>query len=155
MKLIFSLSLLFFYFILLFAQDEEKQVNNKGNNVEEEIWSLEEDYISYFGDAKHNAILSLYHTQFLGWPDSELHPASKERAKKYLEEKHPEQHKVVSQINREGVRILGNIAITHYLLKLSWIDDEGVEQTSESRLTHTWIKEDSQWKIFGGMSNRK
>ncbi len=155
MKLIFSLSLLFFFLTPLFAQDEEIEVNNKGDNVEEEIWSLEEDYISYFGDANHKAILALYHSQFLGWPDPELHPAGKERAKKYLEEKYSEPNQVVSQISREGIRILGNIAITHYLLLLSWIDDEGIEQTRESRLTHTWIKEDSQWKIFGGMSNRK
>ena len=153
MKLI--LYLLLFFFTPLFAQDEEKQVNNKWNNVEEEIWSLEEDYISYFGDANHKAILSLYHSQFLGWPDSELHPADKKRAKIYLEEKYSEPNQVVSQISREGIRILENIAITHYLLTLSWIDDEAIEQTRESRLTHTWIKEDSQWKIFGGMSNRK
>lgn len=153
MKLIFCL--LLFFFTPLFAQDEEKQVNIKWNNLEEEIWSLEEDYISYFGDANHRAILSLYHSQFLGWPNSELHPADKNRAKKYLEEKYFEPNQVVSQINREGIRILENIAITHYLLTLSWIDDEGIEQTRESRLTHTWIKEDSQWKIFGGMSNRK
>jgi len=153
MKLIFCL--LLFFLSPLFAQDEEKQVNNKWNNVEEEIWSLEEDYISYFGDANHRAILSLYHSQFLGWPDSEVHPADKNRAKKYLKEKYSEPNQVVSQISREGIRILENIAITHYLLTLSWIDDEAIEQTRESRLTHTWIKEDSQWKIFGGMSNRK
>ena len=153
MKLI--LYLLLFFFTPLFAQDEEKQVNNKWNNVEEEIWSLEEDYISYFGDANHKAILSLYHSQFLGWPDSELHPADKKRAKIYLEEKYSEPNQVVSQISREGIRILENIAIAHYSLISNWVDKDGIEQKSESRLTHTWIKENSQWKIFGGMSNRK
>ena len=113
MKLIFYLLLLFFFFTPLFAQDEEKQVNIKWNNVEEEIWSLEEDYISYFGDANHRAILSLYHSQFLGWPDSELHPAGKKRAVKFLEENYPEPIQVVFLINREGIRILENIAITH------------------------------------------
>ena len=80
MKLILSLSLLLFFFTTLSAQDEEMRVDMK-DKVEEEIWSLEERYISYFGDANHKAILSLYHSQFLGWPDSELHPAGKERAK--------------------------------------------------------------------------
>jgi ketosteroid isomerase-like protein len=154
MKPTFSLLLLFFFITSLYSQDEEKQ-GSKFNNVEEEIWSLEEEYISYFREANHNAIQSFYHPQFLGWPDSESHPAGKERAMKYLAEKHPESIQVNSQINREGIRILGNIAITHYLLHLSWKDDDGVEQTRESRLTHTWIKEGSSWKILGGMSNRK
>ena len=155
MNLIFSLVLLFFFIIPLSAQDEEKQVNNAWDNVEEEIWSLEEDYISYFSAANHKAILSLYHSQFLGWPDSEMHPAGKKRAEKYLEEKYPEPVQVVLKISREGIRIIGNIAITHYLVISSWVDKDGVEQKSESSITHTWIKEDSQWKIFGGMSNSK
>ena len=140
----------FFAFLILlptplFAQDE----------LEEKIWSLEEDYISYFKEANHQAILSLYHSQVLAWPDSELHPAGKKEAKIYLEENYPEPIEVVFQIHREGIRIIGNVAITHYLLISTWVDEQGVEQKSESRITHTWIKEDSQWKILGGMSNSK
>lgn len=155
MKLILSLSLLFFFITPLSAQDEEKQVNNKWDKVEDEIWSLEEDYISYFREANHQAILSLYHSQFLGWPDSESYPVGKKRAAQFLEENYPEPIQGVFQISREGIRILGNIAITHYSLISSWIDEEGAEQKSESRITHTWIKEDTQWKILGGMSNSK
>ena len=69
-----------------------------------------------------------------------MHPAGKERAKKLLEEKYSEPNQVVSQINREGIRILGNIAITHYLVLFSWINEKGIEQKSETRITHTWIK---------------
>jgi len=155
MKPIISLSLLFFFISSISAQDQERSGNDKWDNVEEEIWSLEEDYISYFGEASHSAILSLYHSQFLGWPDSESHPAGKKRAAKFLEENYPEPIQVVFQISREGIRILRNIAITHYLVISSWVDGDGIEQKSESRITHTWIKEDSQWKIIGGMSNNK
>ena len=155
MKLIISLSLLFFFITPLHAQDEERQDIIKENKVEEEIWSLEEDYISYFGEANHDAILSLYHSQFLGWPDSRNHPVGKMSAEKFLEKNYPEPTQSVFKINREGIRIVNGVVITHYLLIVSWIDDLGVKQTGESRLTHTWIKEDSQWRILGGMSNRK
>ena len=155
MNLILFLVLLFFFITPLSAQDEEKQVNNKWDKVEEEIWFLEEDYISYFKEANHQAILSFYHSQFLGWPDSELHPAGKKRAAKFLEENYPEPIQVVSKISREGIRILENLAITHYLVISFWVDEDGVEQKSETRITHTWIKEDSSWKILGGMSNSK
>jgi len=153
MKLILSMSLMIFLVTQLSAQDEEIK-DSKLSTVEEEIWSLEEEYISYFSKANHAAILSLYHSQFLGWPNSELHPANKERAAIFLEEKYPEPTQLVFKIKREGIRIVEDVVITHYLLNLSWTDDEGVEQTRESRLTHTWIKEDSHWKILGGMSSK-
>jgi hypothetical protein len=154
MKLILSLLLMIFLVTSLSAQVKEIK-DTKLDQVEEEIWSLEEDYISYFGKANHEGILSLYHSQFLGWPDSELHPAGKTRAAEFLLEKYPEPTQSVFKIKREGIRIIEDVVITHYLLILSWIDDEGVEQTRESRLTHTWIKEDSHWRIVGGMSNRQ
>jgi len=153
MKLILSLSLLFLFIAPLPAQDEKRKDYNTGDKVKGEIWSFEEDYISYFREANHKAILSFYHSQFLGWPNSELHPAGKKRAEKFLEENYPEPIQLVFQIKREGIRILGNTAITHYLLISSWVDEEELKQKSESRITHTWIKENSQWKILGGMSN--
>jgi len=155
MNLFFSLSLLFFFITPLSAQDGEKQVNNKWDKAEEEIWSLEEIYMSYFRDANHEAILSIWHPQILAWPDSEPHPAGKKRAVKFLEDNYPDPIEVAFQIKREGIRILGNIAITHYLLISSWIDEDGIEQKSESRITHTWINENSKWRILGGMSNSK
>ncbi len=154
MKLILSLSLMIFLITPLSAQDE-KIKDTKLDKMEEEIWSLEEEYISYFSKADHEAILSLYHSQFLGWPDSELHPAEKTRAAEFLEEKYPEPTQSVFNIKREGIRIVEGVVITHYLLNISWTEDEGVEQTRESRLTHTWIKDDSHWKILGGMSSRQ
>ena len=154
MNLILSLTLFFFFITPLSAQDKEKPDNNKWDNVEEEIWSLEEDYISYFSKANHEAILSLYHSRFLGWPDLRNHPVGKNSAAKFLKENYPEPTQSVFKIKREGIRVVNDVVITHYLLKISWVDDNGVEQTRESRLTHTWVKEDSHWKIFGGMSNR-
>jgi len=153
-NVIFSLALLFFFITPLSAQDKEEKVNNKWDNVEKEVWSLEEEYISYFGEANHNAILSLYHSQFLGWPEFRNHPVGKNSAAKFLKENYPEPTESLFQIKREGIRVLEDIAITHYLLIYSWLDEKGIEQTRESRLTHTWIKEDSSWKILGGMSNR-
>ena len=152
MKLTLSLSLIIFLITPLSPQNEDKQ-NSTWDKIEDEIWFLEEDYISFFREANHKAILSLYHSQFLGWPDSELHPAGKKRAIKFLEENYPEPTQAVFNIKKEAIRVLEGVVITHYLLILSWINDEGVDQTSETRITHTWIKENSQWKIFGGMSN--
>jgi hypothetical protein len=154
MKLIPYLLFPLFLFSHLSAQNKEEDERIK-REEEEKIWSLEEEYISNFKDANHNAILSFYHSQFLGWPDSELHPVDKEGAVKYLVKEYPDPIQVVFEIKREGIKIVDNIAITHYLLNSSWINDEGVKQTSESRMTHTWIYDGSEWKILGGMSSHK
>jgi hypothetical protein len=102
MKLILSLLFLFFFITPISAHDKERHINGL-DKVEEEIWSLEEDYISYFGEANHKAILSLYHSQFLGWPDSELHPAGKKRAAEFLKEKYPGPVQAVFNIKKEDI----------------------------------------------------
>lgn len=140
--------------IPLSAQDKEIQTDI-WNEAEEEVWALEEDYISYFGEADHEAILSLYHSQFLGWPHSELHPAGKKRAAEFLRENYSGSAKVNFKISREGIKVIGDVVITHYLVFSSWLDENGMEQKSKSRITHTWIKENSQWKILGGMSSQQ
>ena len=155
MNKILYLALLFLIIPSLYAQNEVRQVKNNLDKVEEEIWSLEGDYISYFREAKHKEILSLCHSKGLVWPASELQPIGKEEAIIFLEEKYPTPSKLIFKIIQKGIRVIGNVVITHYLLITSWIDEEGTEQKSESRITHTWIKEDSQWKILGGMSSSK
>ena len=155
MKKILSLILLIFIMNNLSAQDKERLDANYLDEVTEEIWSLEEDYISYFKESNHNAILSFYHSEFLGWPDKESHPSNKKRAIQFLKENYSEPLQVDYQFNREGIKILGDIAITHYLVIFTWIGEDGVEKNSESRITHTWLNTDSHWKILGGMSNRK
>lgn len=154
MKLILYLQFPLFLLMNLYAQDIEKYDRMKLIE-EEKIWSLEESYISHFSQANHEAILSLYHSEFLGWPDSESHPAGKKRAAIFLDENYPEPTQAISQISKEGIMILGNIAITHYLVTFSWLGENKMEQKTQTRITHTWIKEDSEWKILGGMSNRK
>ena len=143
-----------FIFIHLRAQDKEENAKITGPS-EEEIWSLEGKYILYFGTADHEAILSLYHPEFLGWPDSESHPAGKKRAAEFLKEKYPSSNRINFDLEREGIRMFKNIAITHYLVFSTWIDENGIEKKGKTRITHTWIKEGSEWKIIGGMSNRQ
>jgi ketosteroid isomerase-like protein len=148
---------LIFFMVLIFSFYAASSSNNMGNRKQEiakEIWALEEAYISYFSAANHKAILLMYHEQFLGWPDEEKQPAWKKDVVRYLKERYPEPIPVSFKIDRQGITILDDIAINHYLLTLIWKDKEGKEQKSTSRLTHTWIKTKKNWKILGGMSNR-
>ncbi|MFA5339385.1 MAG: DUF4440 domain-containing protein [Candidatus Omnitrophota bacterium] len=52
------------------------------------------------------------------------------------------------KIEREGIRLLGDVALTQYIIHVN----TGVAKTQSSRITHTWAKEDNHWKLLGGMS---
>ena len=149
MKIAISLSLILFFITPLSGQDEER-INNSLEKLEKEIWSLEEDYISYFKEANHKAILSLYHSQFLGWPDSELHPAGKKIAAIFLEEKYPKPTQALFNIKKEAIRVFEDVVITHYLLILSWTNDGGVEQTRVALECHGTR---SRWNKTSTISN--
>jgi len=129
--------------------------NDSQRGPEEEIWALEQTYISLFRNASHQKILSMWHPLFLGWPDEELLPGDKSYGIRYLEREYPEPRPLIFKIERAGIRVVGNTAINHYILHTSWKNAAGKKYTQSTRITHTWIKEGSQWKILGGMSNRQ
>jgi ketosteroid isomerase-like protein len=126
--------------------------NSASNEVEQEIWALEEIYMTAFEEADHEVILDLLHDRFLGWPrESEL-PTEKSESAKFLKENYPEPLELSFEINRAGIRVSGDVAITHYTVMIGRKDGLGAGPTHTVRITHTWIREGSGWRILGGMS---
>lgn len=117
------------------------------DNIEEKtIWILEKTYISNHQNADIEAIIPFWHDEFLGWPDSLPKPADKKAVVEYTKTKIKKPWTWDFKIEPKGIRIMGNIAVNHYILYISG---------TTTRITHTWIKEDNEWKILGGMSNNK
>ena len=61
------------------------------------------------------------------------------------------------EIEPKGIRVHGNVAVTHYLIHTTVknASGTGIAHKRTTRITHTWIRDDSQWKILGGMSSRR
>lgn len=150
--IIIFLTILVSLFLFLYPA---KNKGNKNLELEKEIWALEEAYISYFAAANHEAILSMYHERFLGWPSEEKQPADKKAAVRYLEERYPKPVPGTFKIEPQGITFLENIALNHYLLHITLKDKKGNELKIVNRMTHTWIKTGEKWTILGGMSNRQ
>ena len=123
------------------------------NDVESQIWANEKEYISAYKSAEHTNILALLHDQFLGWPDPEERPTTKKRVAGFLQDKYPTPANWDFVIEQAGIQIHGNVVITQYVLVLMGKDEEGTIKKKATRITHTWIKEGSEWRILGGMSN--
>ena len=115
------------------------------HKIEEQIWALEEVYIANHRDGNIDGIIPIWHDKFLGWPDNLPHPANKKGVIKYTKQRITFPGSWDFKIERKGIQIYGNIVVNHYLLHISG---------RTTRVIHTWVKENTQWKILGGMSNR-
>jgi ketosteroid isomerase-like protein len=127
--------------------------NNGLSEIEREVWALEEAYISAFKNARHNEIASMLHRDFLGWPRESERPSEKSDVARFLKENYPQPLELSFELNRAGIRVSGDVVITHYLVIIRGEDGDGAGQVQAVRITHTWIKEGAYWRILGGMSS--
>ena len=113
---------------------------------------LEEDYAAGFRDAADDKVIPMWHEHFLGWPASESRPADKQAVVEYLRKHAAVPGTWSFQIEKAGIQSRRDVAITHFILQRTVDSDAGVAVKRSSRVTHTWIRDDPQWKILGGMS---
>ena len=133
------------------ADDNSKSAKRSGANptpAESQIWALEQAYWEFNRDAKHEQIIATWHEKFLGWPDGEPRPIDKEEGTRYVRKNYAEPASYAFEIERAGIRILGNVAVNHYAVHLKWKDGK----MRSMRITHTWVREENGWKVLGGMS---
>lgn len=121
------------------------------SDVAEHLWRLEEAYIQAHVEADHQAILSLWDEQFLGWPSRLREPSGKDGGPEYLAEFFPKPMPLAPRMERLGIRVAGNVAILFYRLHWGGADEGESITTASTRLTHTWVKRGSEWLILGGM----
>jgi ketosteroid isomerase-like protein len=122
--------------------------------VEEEIWALEEAYFTNLYKADYEGVLAITHSQFLGWPSTLPQPINKDGSTSFMKQLISKPSSCTFKIEREGIRVLGEVALTQYIIHVNCSDTSAVAKTQSSRITHTWVKEGDSWKLLGGMSKR-
>ena len=109
---------------------------------EKVVWQQEEAYWQLLHDNQKTAYLALWDERFVGWPRFEANPAGKDKiGSSFLP---VSEYKLVPLSVREYGK---NIVITFYRASIT---RNGVTHTS--RLSHTWMRSKSKWRIIGGMS---
>jgi hypothetical protein len=126
---------------------------DKGRHlIQEEIWTLEAAYFVNLYKANYEKVIAVVNNQFLGWPDSLPLPIDKEDSARFMKQLIPGPTPCTLKIERAGIRVVGEVALTQYKLHVNCNGTDGTEKTQSSRITHTWVKEDGCWKLLGGMS---
>ena len=122
------------------------------DRAEEEIWALEEAYFANLYKADYEAVLAIVHDQFLGWPDSMPQPVGKEGSARFMKRLIPEPTACTMTLEREGIRMLGDVVLTQFIICVTFSETVAGVKSRLSRITHTWLKEGGCWKLLGGMS---
>jgi hypothetical protein len=126
--------------------------DNRRDPVEGEIWSLEETYFANLYKANYEGVLALVHSQFLGWPGALPQPIDRAESARFMKQLVPKPTSCTFRIERAGIRLLGAIALTQYIIHVHCGDPAVLTKTQSSRITHTWVKDSAGWKLLGGMS---
>lgn len=150
--LILHFMMMLVFFSSAAAKPASWNVTVTRDTVEEKIWALEESYFVSLYEAKYAEVVALYDTHFLGWPNGLKQPIGVEESTRFMKQLIPKPTSCTIRIEQAGISVVGTTALTQYTLHVDCLDTSGGTKTTSSRITHTWIKRETGWKLFGGMS---
>ena len=129
-------------------------VDSEWTEDEQEIWALEERYMTAFKDGDVEGLKAFLHADFLGWPSYSSDPVARAPALASVTALHESLVIRTVEIRPRAIHLSGEIALVHYLVVLEIEEGDGGTAATSSRITHTWVEEDGRWWILGGMSTR-
>lgn len=119
--------------------------------MERNIWNLEEAWYSYHRDGAPENAYSLVHDHFLGWPAIDSSVVDKAGLIAVVTKEGAEADFYEFEFEDPlGIQIIGDTAINHYKIRFKERNRDGSEIREVLHVSHTWIKEGSQWKLFSG-----
>jgi len=112
------------------------------------VWKQELSYFQYLQARDLEKYMSLWDDRFVGWPGYLEHPIRKHDVEQEVAEEFRDPKTTTFEVPKpESIFVSGDVAVTYYLLFVTY----GSSQF-RYRVSHTWLKEPSGWRIIGGMS---
>ncbi len=123
-------------------------------NDETQVWNLEKAYWEYVKTNDLEKYRALWHEDFVGWPYVSSSPLRKDHITDWIAMNTSKGVKLQSySIQQLAIHVTGDVAVNYYRITANWATSEGAEaKTDALRITHTWLRSHSTWKIIGGMS---
>ncbi len=119
---------------------------------QKEVWQMEEAYwrdVKAFDEPHY---MKLWHENFLGWPRDQKLPVGKAALGEAVHRKFARKGTLEYEILSKSVAVTGDVGITQYAVKATFVGVDGQNTSYTSRVTHTWLKTKAGWQIIGGMS---
>ncbi|MBD3873085.1 MAG: nuclear transport factor 2 family protein [Acidobacteria bacterium] len=129
-------------------------IDSEWSEAEQEIWALEERYMTAFKDGDVAGLKAFLHADFLGWPSHSSEPLAKAPALASVPALQESLAIRTVEVRPRAIHLRGEFALVHYLVVLEIEEEDGGMAATSYRITHTWVEEDGRWRILGGMSAR-
>jgi hypothetical protein len=138
-------------------------MNNKGGLTQpvtsddkqtQTVWNLENAYWRYAQENDRASYLTLWHEDFLGWPDLYPAPVHKDHIADWMASVTTKGLTLkLTEFKPAGIQVTGSVAVTCYWITLEFLDkDSNPVSKGTFRILHTWIKNRNNWQIIAGMS---
>jgi hypothetical protein len=121
------------------------------DSPEEQVWALEYSFYSDIFNADYESAHSMVHPEFLGWPEGREHPMDYNESTLFVKGYVNRSAFCTAMVDRKGIRIQGNTALTQYVLNTTCTYPDGKRTARQHEITHTWVNESSGWQMLGGM----
>ena len=121
---------------------------------ETQVWNLEKAYWEYLKANDLEKYRALWHEDFVGWPFADSAPVRKDQVTDWMTDNTSKGVTLQSHsIEQMAICVTGNVAITHYRIKMNWANREEPDAVTEAlRITHTWLRTGITFQIIGGMA---
>lgn len=109
-------------------------------NDDGQICNQEKAYWEYVKANDMEKYRSLWHADFVGWPESSAEPVHKDHITDWITAMTSQGLKLQSlEIDQRAIKVTGDIAIDHYRIKATWAKAATgeVATTDRARITHT------------------
>ena len=148
MKYLFILPIFFLFYADISAQSE--------NAAKDEVWQRELQYWQYVKNNDTVGYRTLWHDDFVGYPDSEKLTGKAKIANWITEAHNAKGRRYDFSLDKKMVNAFGDVVITFYDETDIWKNDKNELVLEEVyKITHTWKKFGDKWLIIGGMSALK
>jgi hypothetical protein len=121
--------------------------------MEREIWKLEEAWYAHHRDGNPDKAYALLHDQFLGWPSTDSAIVDKDGLIEFIKAEDAGVNSYEFEFDHlTGVRVIGDTAVNHYKIRFEGRKLDGSVFREVICVSHTWIKENFQWKLMSGIA---
>ncbi|MCK0180614.1 nuclear transport factor 2 family protein [Flavobacteriaceae bacterium S0862] len=126
-------------------------------DLEDEVWLMEELYWDYVMKNDTIAYKKLWHNDFIGYPSFGDGVSDKSKIASWIPGLHEDQSRIYSvKLHKKAVNSIADVVIVFYDYDRFWTDKQNnILEKDTFKITHTWKKLGDTWLILGGMAADK